>query len=43
LYRYTGALDDVIMLDSESPMFPSCTWSNMVGLTVCPQCTQYES
>jgi|AntAceMinimDraft_12_1070368.scaffolds.fasta_scaffold19358_2 hypothetical protein len=24
-----GALDDVIMLDSESPMFPSCMWSNM--------------
>ena len=23
-----GALDDVIMLDSESPMFPSCVWSD---------------
>ena len=25
---FPGALDDVIMLDSESPMFPSCVWSD---------------
>ena len=28
-----GALDDVILLDSESPMFPSCMWDDVCGAT----------